>query len=185
MCGRPASDIVRLRPSISVFASVDWRLLEKGQASASNAISTFKQLLTVQTKALVQRHGWKERSRGCQLRLVNVKYRLADADKHMGRSLRSRSLRKYSRVGTEKKSIRNLPFEQSFNTPIYYKLASKPENLWLTFTPSLMHSDHRHRFGRTWGHVPTANYGNSMHGFTLKYTVLFDVACYLCSAIVV
>lgn len=53
----PASDAVRLKPSITVFAAVDWRLLEKGQTLASNAISTFKQLLTVQTKALVQRHG--------------------------------------------------------------------------------------------------------------------------------
>lgn len=56
LCCRPASDAVLLRPSITVFAAGDWRLLEKGQASASNAISTFKQLLTVQTKALVQRH---------------------------------------------------------------------------------------------------------------------------------
>lgn len=116
MCCRPASDVVWLRPSITVFAAVDWRLIEKGQTSASNAISTFKQLLTVQTKALVQRHGWKETSGGCQLRLVNMKYRLADADKHMSRSLRSRSLRKYSRAGIKKKkSNRNLPFEQSFN----------------------------------------------------------------------
>lgn len=103
MCCRPASDDVRLRPSITVFAAADWRLLEKGQASASNVICTFKQLLTVQTKALVQRHGWKEGSGGCQLRLVNMKYRLADADKHMGRSLRSCSLRKYSRAAMKKK----------------------------------------------------------------------------------
>lgn len=170
-CCRPASIVGRLRPSITVCAAVDWRLLEKGQASASNAISTFKQLLTVQTKVLVQRHGWKERSWGCQLCLVNMKYRLADADKHTDRSLRSRSLRKYSRAGIKKKSICNLPFEQSFNARFYYKLASKLENLWLTFTPSLMLSDHRNQFGRKGGVCPLPS------GFILKYTVLFAVGC--------